>query len=199
MNKNALDITSFTRLVWKSNDIKNEWQNKINRASRTYNEAEWLTVKKGHRKVCTAHMDKNRYEDMVEKLSMDEMYFRPLHRTAKYSGFSHKHIKPKDDNYDVYGVVSTEKEYLDEFEKADENGDHNTIGTLLDFPECCRDNFDDVWPDDIDPIFPAAKNMKDSEYYVDDGVEYIEVGDIPIETNDMLRYFGIRITSHLSC
>lgn len=198
--KSAIDITPFTRYVWRSNEIRNEWEEKIRRANKLHSEAEWYTVVKGYRDCCTVHMNKDNYARISQKMAEDGMFFQPLHKTGKYSGFSHKHIEPKNDNFDWYGVASTSKESLKEFQKADETNDHDTIGKLLDFPDCCRQSFGDRWSGgNIDPMFEATVDMADSKYSEKDNKKIVEIDEIPIETNQLLRYFGMRITSNLPC
>jgi len=196
---NALDITPFTRKIWKSVEIRNEWEDKVRRAREVFNEAEWKTVANGNRDVCTVHMNKNDYDYLNKKLTEDEMYWYPLHKTAPYSGFSHKHIKPEDDNYNWYGVASKSKEKIMKFKEADEQGEHKIIGKLLDFPECCRNSFNKRWPENIDPMFPAAKKTEGGEYIQSDGKDVVKLDNPDIESLQVLRYFGLRMTSHLPC
>lgn len=202
MKKIALSIRPFTRIVWRSNEIKGEWEPKLRRASRVYNEAEWRTVAEGHRKACTVHMSRGNFETLAERLTKDGMFFMPLHRTAKYSGFSHTHIEPKEgEDYDVYGVAAKDPEICERFKKADKGGtsvEHSKIGELLDYPECCRRAFKRRWGKGIiDPMFEAAKAVDGAAK--EGNTEAIELDDLPPETNQMLRYFGVRMTSHLPC
>ncbi len=194
--KRALEnIRSFTRLIWKSNDIRNEWEPKLNRAADVYHKAEWEMTARGKRKCGTIHVDQNNFDEMFKKFTENDLFFYPVAKSARYGGFSHKHIPPKEgEDYYVYGAFGKDPKDVMSFKKYEkETGDHESIGDLLGYPECCQKSFSNRWPEDIDPIFKSAKKVKKP----DDNV--IEIDEIQPETNQMLRYFGVRITSHLPC
>lgn len=204
MKKIALDLVPFTRLIWKNKEAKEEWEPKINQASRLYNVTEWKMVSEGLRKCGTVHINKNNFEGMLERLEKDQMFFKPITRTAKYQGFSHKHITPRpDEDYDVYGVICKNKGDCDAFVKWSGSGSveiHNEIAKLLKYPDCCSKMFTTRWNNGIiDPMFEAGLGMRKIEYLEEDGKEIINLDNVPIEGNQMLRYFGLRITSHLPC
>lgn len=200
-DKVALDIRPFTRIIWKNDDIKKEWKPKLNKAQHVHHESEWKTVAEGYRDVCTVHISNKNYKRMIDKLTEDGMFFKPLHKTARYSGFSHKHITPKgNENYNWYGVASKDNKICKEFAKADRKNDHKTIGKYLNFPQCCRDKFNKVWSKGIiDPIFEAVECLDESELVYKDNGKLLKIDEVYPESHMMLRYIGIRMTSHLPC
>jgi len=72
---------------------------------------------------------------------------------------------------------------------------HVGIGKLLGYPDCCLGFFDNNWSKtSIDPMYEAA--------IVTDGAKIKgRVATVKVHPycNNLLRYFGIRITPHLTC
>ena len=83
----ALNIRPFTRIVWRSNAIKEEWQNRLRKASDLYSQAEYQMVVRDKRKCGTVHIEKENFDEMLKKFTNDGIYFMPIRRTAHYSGF----------------------------------------------------------------------------------------------------------------
>lgn len=202
MKKIALDVRPFTRVIWRSKEVKTEWESKLREASRVYYLAEWKMVSERLRKCGTVHVNKMNYEQVLNLLVQDGLFFKPITRTARYQGFSHKHITPKaGEDYDVYGVIASKREDALQFAKLSEsrsNSMHMEIGDLLGYPRCCSDAFTKRWSEgSIDPLFEAASEVVPIR--LDSDTEVITLDRTPIETNQMLRYFGLRTTSHLPC
>jgi len=178
----------FVRLVWKSLEDQNKYSDKIRRAASVYSKVEMLTFLKGWRKVITFHMSPDTMDRDLEFLSRHDLVFIPIRRSKMYSGFSHKHITPRPgDPYFIYGVVSRREdmEYARMFKECSVGPrvDHETIGKLLGYPECCIDFFTSVWGKVVDPIYEA----------------YGPEAEIHPACNQALRYFGLRMTPHLCC
>lgn len=197
-------LIPFTRCIWRNKECKAEWEPKLREASRIYNISEWKMVAEHKRKCGTIHVNKNNFEQMLDKLAEDGLFFKPIARTASYQGFSHRHIVPKsNEDYNVYGVLAYDKDDALEFAKLSNSRDKNMhigIGELLGYPRCCSDAFTERWSGGIiDPIFEAAMKTKNVEYHHEDSVLLLKLDKVPIETNQMLRYFGLRTTSHLPC
>lgn len=80
-----------------------------------------------------------------------------------------------------------------------QEGDHESIGDLLGYPKCCQEKFTERWPQSIDPLFEAALETDGAEVEdIQDGKKVV-VDSVSPFTNQMYRYFGVRITSHLPC
>lgn len=189
------NIRPFTRLIWKSNEIRDEWEPKLNRAASVYHQTEWEMTARGKRKCGTIHVDRDNFNEMFKRFTENDLFFYPIAKSAKYGGFAHKHIQPKEgEPYYVYGAFGRDPKDVMAFKEYErETGDHESIGDLLGYPRCCQKKFTERWPESIDPIFESGEEVEEAE----NGV--IEIKTIPPEANQMLRYFGIRITSHLPC
>lgn len=194
-----IDLHPFTKIAWKGQDIRDQWNNRINRISRLHHEAEYRMVLDGYRKCATLHIDNYNLEDRIERIMNDGLVWLPIARSKKYSGFSHKHLYTKKGNPEsfVYGVLSRDIEDARLFrEVSKRRTDHNKIGELLGYPSCCTKFFTEVWSKDIfDPLYESAINTKNAKVLGDSVI----VDDYSEYCNQYLRYFGLRITTHLPC
>jgi len=204
--KVALDIVPFTRTIWKTESKENLWQDRLNRISSMFTQAEYLTVKNGYRDVATIHVDMDNGLDILSRIAVDGLVFLPIAVSAKYQGFSHRHIAPapNQDRF-IYGVLARDKDTAMKFKIAsnDPNKVHLEVGRMLGYPECCTIAFNDRWKrGKIDPMWETAiatGTKEVSEPMEDEGyVHYITIKPY-VECNQLLRYFGIRLTSHLPC
>lgn len=192
----GLDIHPFTKIYWKK---ENERVHTLTqRTGRVYNQAEYLTVKKKLRKASTFHISPNAFEDQIERLTEDGLFWIPIQRSKVYSGFSHKHFPTHkaDPDSTVYGALSWKLEYAQQLKKASRNGcDHKKIAELLGYPKCCAGFFSKVWKQGYyDPIWQAAENTKGAKRK-GNRIELTSNG----YANSSMRYFGLRIVPQLTC
>lgn len=205
MSKRTLNIRSLSRKIWPTEEKRDKWKDIIRKASRTHSIAERKMVTEGYRKAGTTHLNKKNYYDKLDIMSEEGLIFTPIRKTTPLSGFTHTHYDPKEgEDYDIYGAITRNKEDGQLFKKYEKQQptNHEKIGELLGFPECCRGNFKDNWDEHLDPMIPSIDSMDTSEYHeeeeIDEGVKHVyEVDSIPPETNQLLRYWGLRVTSHL--
>ncbi len=146
--------------------------------------AEYEMVRRESRKGAIIHIDQNNYETLTEKMNRDGLVFTPFLKSGYYKGFSHQHkpVKPGEPYYWYGSLTKTYEDGL-EFKKANEESDHRAYGRFLGYPECCSEYFTENFSKNYDPIWLDREG---------------EVEGYP-ENNQMLRYFGARITSHFSC
>lgn len=161
-----------------------EWPWKLPKMSKLFLDTEIQTVAEGIRRAATIHLSQDNLDRVLPELNRKGLVFTPLRKSGYYKGFAHTHkeVKPGDRFY-WYGCVTKNYEDGQAFLAADKAYDHKTVGELLGFPECCSSYFIEWFPKNYDPIWTELEG---------------EVSGYP-EANQMLRYFGVRITSHLSC
>jgi len=192
----GLDIPPFTKIFWKKENDK--IVDLIQRASHICNLAEYETVRRKLRKVYTFHVRPRGFEDQIERITNDGLFWIPIQRSKCYEGFSHKHFPTsKDDPQStVYGAVSWKLEYAQKFKKASQGKcDHKILAELLGYPKCCANFFTKVWAEGYyDPIWQAAENTEGAKR---------EGNTITLKTNgyanECMRYFGLRIVPQLTC
>ena len=177
-----MEITSFTRIVWKKD--RENINKHIASASRLLNECEYLTVVKQQRQATTYHVDLENLSQALERFNSSGLVFTPCKRSGFYQGFAHKHKAVKlGDPYYWFGCVTRTHEEGMIFKEAEKSGDHTTIGKMLGYPECCIEYFKENFPKNYDPVWLNDNDVPDGEAVA----------------NILLRYFGIRIISHLAC
>jgi len=79
---------------------------------------------------------------------------------------------------------------VSDWTKAWAASDNYKIGSLLGYPECCRDFFEDIWVDEkwFDTTWPMVREQaKDLQIEVQPGI------------NILWRWHGLRTVSHLPC
>jgi len=175
-------MEGFTRIIWKVG--KEKLSRQLTSASRLFAECEYKTVIEGQRQACTEHMSLENMPRLLEKLNRDKLVFTPLRRSGYYQGFAHQHkeVKPGDPYY-WFGCITRSVEDGQKFKEADLTGDHLTMGEMLGYPECCSKYFKENFSKNYDPVWLNNNEAPDGN---------------PL-ANNLLRYFGIRIYSHLSC
>uniref|UniRef100_A0A6M3LYH2 Uncharacterized protein n=1 Tax=viral metagenome TaxID=1070528 RepID=A0A6M3LYH2_9ZZZZ len=195
-----MDIAPQTRKVYWNKDLEALWEPRIKRVRKLYSDAELATVVTGMRRVYVYHVNSERFDQSYDFLRRNDLVFFPTNKSAVYSGFSHRHLPVKRGTpYTLYGaaVKHDDQEAGELFTKYSTGDltDHTGIGELLGYPTCCTEFFNETWSHkSIDPIYEAAIETPDAREI--DNV--IEVSCHPY-CNNMLRYFGIRITPHLTC
>lgn len=178
-------ISPFVRIMPKQGH--QEWMVKLGKMARMFHEAEYQMVKQGYRPAAVIHIDQNNLGEMLEKINKDRLVFTPILTSGYYEGFAHKHkpVQPGEPFY-WYGSLTRNYEDGQKFKKAELTHDHKTIGSLLGYPDCCIRYFIKNFSKNYDPIWINLTGKKNV------------VRGYP-ECNQMLRYFGARITSHFSC
>ncbi len=183
MNKEF--VSSFVRIMPKQGH--ENWMIRLNKMGALFNEAEYQMVKQGYRPAAIIHIDQNNLEEIWEKINKDGLVFTPILKSGYYEGFAHKHkLVVPGEPFFWYGSLTKTYEDGQKFKQAEREGDHKTIGSLLGYPDCCFRYFIKNFPKNYDPIWiNVTKQDLVTKRYP--------------ECNQMLRYFGARITSHFSC
>ena len=192
-----VDLEPITRIVWWNKELKELWVPRLRKVSELYNNTEIATAIAGMRDVYVYHVASTYFQNSYKFLRDNDFIFYPTNVSGLYQGFSHKHTTVQPDKpYMVYGacVKRGNEEKGEKFIEYTNKGDHAGIGRLLGYPECCIEFFERVWnKESIDPMFEAATWTDGAEIKGDT----VTVSCHPY-CNQMLRYFGARITPHLS-
>jgi len=193
-----MDLDPITRIMYWSDGLRAEWEPRISRISSAYAKTELETFMRDSRDIYIYHVRSDNFDQSYEMLRENDLLYYPNHKSALYEGFSHKHITPQPgDPYMLYGAVvkRAKKDIGKQFLEADSSTscDHEAIGKLLGYPNCCTSFFSKTFGPVVDPIYEAAMNTENKT---------VEGNTVTLSShpycNQMLRYFGLRITPHLT-
>lgn len=192
-----VDVHPFCDAVWNTPEYEEEWGEKFRLARGLHHRLEYEMVKQGKRKCATLHISPFNYDKEIERFMEDGLVWLPVQRTKCYNGFSHKHfpVDRMDMDSNVYGVLAQNYDDAFNFRVASkgQGADHELIGELLGFPECCCEGFTGWWPEYYDPVYQCALGKEENEGRT------VAVDSIHIATHQMMRYVGLRLTSHFPC
>jgi hypothetical protein len=183
------------------------WRNKIANAARIYR-LEVFMVEKKHREAATIHYGQNELEARQAELKKKGLVFTPLKWVKSQQGFAHYHVATHRDDPEAmcYGVVTRSQKEGECFFLASESGrtDHETIGKMLGFPDCCRQFFKETFCRGYqDTIWQQALNTKGASVVRTQMVKGSTVHEITLkgypECVAHQRYWGVRVGFHLPC
>lgn len=197
----SFQLPPSARIQFVSQKALDVWEPKINKASSCFSGLELLTVQHGIRACTTAHISNADLPYAIQRYAEKGLIYVPIRAVGVYSGFAHTHPPVLEGQpWNWFGVVAKKPEDAHAWRTAHEKGDHETMGTLLGYPKCCRDFFNNVWGAGyIDPIWQQAENC-DSNLKKNQRSQFIRLNNnTPWESSSMLRYIGTRITPHIPC
>lgn len=189
------------RTIWVSPQAQAEWESRIQRAAAAYWRLEKETVRAGIRRCTTGHMNPERLPLELADLAKQGLVFLPRLAVGSYQGFAHSHPKVEAGKpWNWYGPIAASISDALAFVEAEQHGDHDTIGELLGYPQCCREFFRTVWMAGyIDPVWQAAQRTNAGS--VLSRTDYlIELkGEELAHTWSGSRYNGLRLAPHIPC
>lgn len=195
------NLPPFARTVFVSKEAKDIWSPKIELAAKAYRQLEIMSVVHGFRQCTTAHVNPNNIITQLNYFASMGLVYLPIRKVGAYTGFSHYHppVKEGEQTY-LFGVLARNIQDANTWKNANLNRDHQTMGELLGYPQCCREFFSNTWVQGYhDPIFQQAENCK-SENIKNKKDDFIRLKSaLSWESSSMLRYIGVRITPHIPC
>ncbi|PIU15902.1 hypothetical protein COT20_01060 [bacterium (Candidatus Gribaldobacteria) CG08_land_8_20_14_0_20_39_15] len=175
-------MENFSRIMPKQGC--EEWPEKLGRMSQLFYEAEYQTVKKRLRTAATLNIDPNNLQAKMEKINKDSLIFAPLRKLKHFPGYSLcQETAEPGEPFLWFGCLTRTYKDAQTFKQADLKQDYRTIGHMLGFPDCCIDYFKKTFPVNPDPVWVNLEG---------------KIIGYP-ECNTLLRYFGVRMVSHMPC
>jgi len=175
----------FARVIWRWG-VPAKYRLAVEKSSSLVHEAEYQMVLQGYRPCDVVHIYPETAFEQLKQFERDGLYFIPIRKAKRVSGFAHKFYEPatnRPDEIMIYGVVSRSYEDAKRFVEAHSGRcDHYTVGKLLGYPECCVKFFCEHFPRGIYDLTPI-----------------IEGEQVYPELNTMLRYFGPRAIPFFPC
>lgn len=208
--EDRIDLEPFAKTNWKTKESREQFKELQRLGSQAKAEAEWRSVMDGEtdRKAAIIHVRDQNREEWIERVGEHGLHFKPIKYTQPFNGFAHKHhpTTKSDPNRITYAAIAEEEKYVDQFYDAEHENhtDHNTVGRLLGFPECCRRFFDEVWMGNgdigrkLDPMYEITCNSENVES-IDGDPNQLKVVTPNPGANILWKHYGMSFLTHIPC
>lgn len=197
----------FTKTNWIDKASREQWKDLHEQINEAHTEAEWRSVlsDKTDRQAAIIHVNNFNREKWLKRVGKHDLAYRDIRYNSPYNGFAHK-FHPADENDPeriTYAVIAENEDVADKFREAEleMEGDkrHDIVGDFLNFPDCCREAFNENWnpnDGDVDPMWEVAKNT-DAAERVDENT--IRITEEEPYASVLWRYWGLAFTTHIPC
>jgi hypothetical protein len=203
-------LPDFTRVSWVNDTVHDTWGPRLARVNRAWSELEWASTATGLRRCALlwrspsdrdAHVEQWR-KCRLSALSLSNAHQPPTtgdHGVQENAQENRTNIPDPSRNSAgqnlTITVVGRQLDDLHAFQHAWHSHDHDVIGSLLGYPDCCRLMFGAFWSTGAtDPTWPMACA---TEHAQRNGLT-VTVGGQD-NANILWRWLGIRTVAHLPC
>jgi hypothetical protein len=188
-------LKSFVRMAWTSADAERAWGFKFSRVAAAVIRCEWMSVRLGLRRCALFHLcdqDINRFSREWTAQGLRWQFLRdlsPRRETWWLNVSMRRRLSSRT-------VVLGNNLDISDFERAWDDQDHESIGRLLGYPQCCRSFFEYVAVSQgcVDTVW-AMSNRKENL----SAGEFSRLVDGPAVSNILLQSIGIRAVPHAPC
>jgi hypothetical protein len=186
---NDFALPDFARTSWAGDKARDLWQPIIQRASRDWHRVEWAAAIDGLRDSALVTVAPREFVELQRELVGTNMICVPLSAEACSEGYSASGGSAGEPN--VLRAAVCDRIYADEWVKAWDSGDDDKIGRLLGTPKCCREAFCSTW----------GAGQVDSTWEMLQRVDATKATHWPIpwQTNQLLRWLGLRFVPYMPC
>lgn len=197
MKRLSFVLPDFTRIAWVSDNTREIWMPRIQRISQAFREIEWQSILSGVRACSLTSVSPNFISEYTLKLSNNGLATLLLEKEGISSYiYSAKVISVQPGKPFNFRIVSGKIKDVALFKEAWDDNDHEQIGNLLGYPNCCIEFFRKVWINQkfVDTTWHMASASK---------AQYKNATEIEIlgntYTNILWRWMGVRPVPHLPC
>lgn len=178
-------LPEWTRVIWNSQAIRNNWEQRVNRVSRAFADIERKTVTAGIKPSCLINLSPEEISQLMMDLAGTDYVVVPLSKTNPASTYQSSGAGYDPKRPLQYRAAITRLDLAADWKAAWAVSDNRRIGQLLGFPSCCVDFFEKYW---------VEEKMLDTSWAMSQtGTEG------PRECNILWRWVGVRAVSHLPC
>jgi hypothetical protein len=189
-------LHDFTRIAWTSDRAREVWGPRISRISNAWLEIEWLAVVAGVRSCAIATVAPEQFVERAPRWAQQGLMALPLTMTGVAASYSSTSVAVEAGKPFAFRMVLGAPPDVARFKQAWDASDERTIGTLLGYPDCCREFYRRVWVDEamVDTTWPMALATPAAQIHD----TLVEVNALP-KSNILWRWMGVRPVSHLPC
>ncbi len=194
-------LPEFSRMSWTGDAAREVWEPRLRQIFKAWMEIEPLAVVDGIRRCSLTMVGAEQLPRMAMRYAGHGFNALPLSiQTLSGYSYSNQETAPTAGQPFLYRVVLGTPADVSSFKAAWDACDQEAIGSLLGYPDCCREFFHDVWVEHglRDTTWPmAVRSLSDLGGCTIDGRTAQVHG--PPECNILWRWMGVRAVSHLPC
>ncbi|MGL4819737.1 MAG: hypothetical protein ACRC5C_07135, partial [Bacilli bacterium] len=193
----------YVRIFWASDKARLEYEDKLYKAEKLYEELELLSYGINGRVLATKSVGDYQMEGFRKSIEARGLETRIIDRVRMYTGAGFRHEPPVEGEEALNFMAvyrKGEEHYAQEFIDAERRGDHGKMGELLGFPKCCSEAMKTDWVKYFDTTWQQA--LKTNEAYIkekDLENRYIKIKGLPFFHNMMLRPNVVGPIFHTKC
>lgn len=188
-------LKSFVRIAWTSTDAERVWSPKFSRVRAAVIRCEWMSVRLKLRRCALFHLCEQDIERHSREWVAHGLNWKFLRDAALRTGAWWLNVNLRR-GIPSRPIVLGNNLDISDFERAWDDQDHESIGRLLGYPQCCRSFFEDVAGTQgcVDTLW-AMSNSKE----LTDARELYRSADGPAFSNILLQSLGVRAVPHAPC
>lgn len=191
-------LQDFTRHLWVSDHAKDVWQPRIRKILTCLQETERLAVAADLQPCMLRIVPPEQLEEQRHKMAEHGLSVALLDR-LRVQRTTYNAVLVEANSGEPFNqrIVIGSACHVEAFQAAWKRDDQREVRSLLGYPDCCRDFFQEVWIKEkfIDTTWPMALNTTTIKAQ---SATACEVNGPP-ESNILLRWLGIRAVPHLPC
>jgi len=193
--RRSFAMPQFVRLAWTSEHARQIWAPRFRQVIQAWGDVELLSVAHGIREVALVTVPTTKAAEYIGQCHSFGLTWIEVERGAQAYPDQHRISGPRSTEIIIRAAVGSKSSSL-QCKEAWDAHDHDEVGRLLGYPQCCRAAFTrrcvvDKWEDPTWLI--AAETTSGS-------VTTFEVAvTTDPATNLLTRCIGIRLVPHLPC
>lgn len=196
-------LPDFTRLAWVHESARAVWTPRLRRILNAWSEIEWRSVARGVRACARVRASPAELTAAAPGWAAHGLSVMPLALEGA-SGLAYTSTPaPVVTGQPVLHTLALGAlREVAAFRQAWDAGDHDAMGALLGYPECCRQSFVETWVDarSVDPTWAQAQRTAGAPATTTTTTTRttLELRAAPF-ANVLWRWMGVRAVPHLPC
>jgi Methyltransferase domain len=181
----AFTLPEFTRCSWASERARLAWEPRLDRIRQAWQQTEWLSIVEHVRSCALVGLSQRELAATVPRWSANRLSAASVQ------------VSQRDDYPGITFAVVGNLAMVNRAREAWAARDDDELGSMLGYPECCRNFFREVWVAQqmVDTTWPMATNtIRPSS----PGRAVVSAGESAL-ANILWRWVGVRAVPHLPC
>jgi len=188
-------LKDFVRFAWTSGPAERVWGPRFSRVGAAVIRCEWMAVKFKLRRCALFHFCDQEIERYSREWAAQRLSWKLLRDRTPRIGTWWLNVRLRRGRPSRTIVLGNDLDIAD-FEQAWDDQDHESIGRLLGYPQCCRSFFEDVAVRQrcVDTVWAMSKGRENVS-----SDEFSRSVNGQAASNILLQSLGIRAVPHAPC